>query len=115
MRHQTAIRQYNPKKQNRYRLPWKSLVDVRFSYIYKSVLYAAKQQAGDGPHYIKAIIGYVKYLVQYMEKEQLIKRRTIPTECLYKSTESINRLNHQNQKSANQHNNCRNIAKKKTV
>ena len=53
MRHQIAFRQYNLKKPHRYGLLWKSLNDARFPYTYKSVHYAAKLQAGDGPHYIK--------------------------------------------------------------
>ena len=60
MRHQIAFRQYNSRKPHRYRLLWKWLSDARFPYTYKSVPYAAKPQAGDGPHYIKRTIDYVK-------------------------------------------------------
>ena len=69
---------------------WKSLNDARFSYTYKSVPYAAKPQAGDGLHYIKANIDYVKYLIQNMEKQQLVKCRIISADRLYTSIESAN-------------------------
>lgn len=42
--------------------------------------------------YIKATIDYVKYLVQDIEKQQLIKGRTIPTDCLYTSFNLANWL-----------------------
>lgn len=38
--------------------------DARFPNTYRSVPYAAKPQARDGAHYIKATVGYVKYLIQ---------------------------------------------------
>ena len=68
------------------------LHDGRFPSTYKSVPYAAKPQAGDGPHYIKATIDSVKYLVQDMEKQQSIKGKTISTDRLYTSIELANWL-----------------------
>ena len=61
---QIAFCQYNSKKRHRYGRFIKLLNDARFSYIYKSVPYAAKPQAEHGLHYVKATINFVKHLVQ---------------------------------------------------
>ena len=93
MKYQIAFRQYILKKIHRYGLLWKSLNNARFPYIYKSVAYAAKPQAGDGRHYIKTTIDYVKY-VQDIKKQQSIKDRTISSDPLYTSIElTVRRCN----------------------
>ena len=92
MRQQIAFRQYNPNKPRRYGLLLKSLNDARFPYTYKAVPYAAKPKAGDGPYYLKSTIDYIKYLVTKVEAGQPITDRTIPTDRLYTSIESINWL-----------------------
>ena len=92
MRHHIAFRQHNPKKLHRYVLLWKSLIDARLPYTYKSVPYDAKPHEGDGPHYIKTTIDYVKYLFQGMEKQQLFKNSIISTDRLYLSIEPGNWL-----------------------
>ena len=92
MRQQIAFRQYNPNKPRRYGLLLKLLNDARFPYTYKAVPYAAKPKAGDGPYYLKSTIDYIKYLVTKVEAGQPITDRTIPTDRLYTSIESINWL-----------------------
>ena len=73
MRQQIAFRQYNPNKPHRYGLLLKSLNDARFPYTDKSVTYAAKPKAGDGPYYLKSTIDYIKYLVIEIEYLSLHK------------------------------------------
>ena len=51
MRQQIAFHQYNLNKPYRHGLLSKSLNDARFPYRYKTVPYAAKSKAGDGPYY----------------------------------------------------------------
>ena len=92
MRQQIAFRQYNPNKPRRYGLLLKLLNDARFPYTYKAVPYAAKPKAGDGLYYLKSTIDYIKYLVTKVEAGQPITDRTIPTDRLYTSIESINWL-----------------------
>ena len=92
MRQQIAFRQYNPNKPRRYGLLLKLLNDARFPYTYKAVPYAAKPKAGDGSYYLKSTIDYIKYLVTKVEAGQPITDRTIPTDRLYTSIESINWL-----------------------
>ena len=75
MRHQIAFCWYNLKKPYRYGLLWKLLNDARSPYTYKSVASAGKLQTGDGLHYKKTNINYVKYLVQDMEKTTVEQRQ----------------------------------------
>ena len=90
MRQQIGFRQYNSNKPHRLLL--KSLNDTRFLYKYKSVPYAAKPKAWDGPYYVKSTIDCIKDSVAKMEADQPITGRTIPTDRLYASIESINLL-----------------------
>ena len=90
MRQQIAFHQYNANNPHRYGLLFKSLNDARFPYTYKTVLYAAKAKARDGPYYLKSTIDYIKYLVIEMEADQPIAGGTISTDCLYTSIESTN-------------------------
>ena len=76
MTHQTVFHQYNLKtQQHRYELLWKSLNDARFSFTYKSVPDAAKPYVGDGPHYKKANIYYVKVLLSRHRKTLVVQRK----------------------------------------
>ena len=84
VRQQIAFRQYNPNQPHRYGLLLKSLNDARLPYTYKAVPYAAKPKAGDGPHYLKSTIDYIKYLITEMEADQPITGRTISNDRLYK-------------------------------
>ena len=56
------------------------------------IIFVAKLQAGDGPHYIKATVDYVNYLIQDMEKQQPTKGITISADHLYTSIQSANWL-----------------------
>ena len=94
MRQQIAFRQYNLNKLNRYGLLLKSLNDAGFPYAYKSVPYAVKPKAGDGPYYMKPTSDRIKYLVTEMEAEKPFTRRTISTDRLYISIESSIESNH---------------------
>ena len=90
MRQQIGFRQYNSNKPHRLLL--KSLNDTRFLYKYKSVPYAEKPKAWDGPYYVKSTIDCIKDSVVKMEADQPITGRTIPTDRLYTSIESVNLL-----------------------
>ena len=84
MTKQIAFHQCNPNKPHCYDLLLKTLNDARFPYIYKSISYAAKPRAGDGPCYLKSTIDYKKYLVTEMV--------TISTDRLNTSIKSTNCL-----------------------
>ena len=92
MRHQIAFRQYNPNKLHRYGLLVKSLNDAELPFTYKTVPYAGKPEAGDGPYYIDSTENYVKYLVNETEKDISLKGRNISTDRLYTSIPFANWL-----------------------
>ena len=92
MRHQTAFRQYNPKKPHRYGLLVKSLNDARVPFTYKAAPYSGKPKDGNGPYYIDHTENYVKYLVEEFEKDASLLGRNISTDRLYTSISLANWL-----------------------
>ena len=85
MRHQIALRQFNPKKPHKYGLLFKSLNDARFPYTYKAVPYAGKPTEGTGLFHLESTLDYVKYLVLETEKDFDLNGRCISTDRLYTS------------------------------
>ena len=57
----------------------------------KAVPYAVKPEADNGPYYLKSTIDYIKYLVTEMA-DQPITGRTLSTNGLYTSTESLDAI-----------------------
>lgn len=63
MRTQIAFKQYNPDKPAKYGMLFKSLNDARFSYTYKSVVYAGKPREEPSVYNITGTENYVMSLV----------------------------------------------------
>ena len=85
MRHQIALRQYNPNRPHRYGLLVKSLNVARVPFTCKAAPYSGKPKDGNGPYYIDHAENYVKYLVEEFEKEASLLGRNISTDRLYTS------------------------------
>ena len=92
MRHQIALRQYNPNKPHKYGVLLKSLTDARFSYTCKALPYAAKPTAGDGQFCTNSIADYLKNLVIRTKEQVRFDGRNISMDCLYTSVEIANWL-----------------------
>ena len=85
MRHQIALRQYNPNKPHKYGVLLKSLNDAHFPCTYKALPYAAR----DGPFYISSIADYIKNLLIRTKELIRIDGRNISMDLVYTSVDEI--------------------------
>ena len=85
MRNQAAFRQYNPDKPAKYGVLFKSLNDARYSYTYRSLVYAGKPKKQPAPFYVSGTQMYIKELVTSLEKSTSLHGRNISMDRLYTS------------------------------
>ena len=78
-----ALHQYNPSKPHKYGVLLKSLNDAHFPYTCKTLPYAAKRTAGDGPFYISSTADYIKNLVIRTKEQVRLDGINISMEMLH--------------------------------
>lgn len=92
MRHQISFKQYNPDKPAKYGLLFKSLNDCRFSYTYKSTVYAGMPSEEPTDYFIKGTENYIKALYLQTNEDVSLQGRNISMDNLYSSISTANWL-----------------------
>ena len=87
-----GFKQYNPSKPNRYGLLFKSVNSVRFPYTHRTVVYAGKPIANEGPYYVPGILPIVQSLVTGLSNQMCLQGNNISMDRLYTSLPLVNWL-----------------------